>query len=81
MEPGRARIDPWLPNSQPVFLLLPATFWSDGISAQHAAFPGGQHSQGPAAGARWTGYVQGKLDVKSRQGLHEEKDVALGSTG
>ena len=37
--------------------------------------------EGPAAGARWTGCILGKLDVESGQGLHEEKGVALSSTG
>lgn len=33
-----------------------------------------------AGGACWTGCVLSKLDVESGQGLHDEKDVALGST-
>ena len=34
----------------------------------------------PAVGACWTGAVLGKLDAESGQGLHDEKDAALGST-
>ena len=33
-----------------------------------------------AVGACWTGCILGKLGVESGQGLHDEKDGALGST-
>ena len=58
----------------------PALIWSDCISTQHSSPMGSVPPKGPAAGAPWTGYVLGKLDAESGQGVREEKEVALGST-